>query len=75
MLNSNIIYVKTQKTQHLRNGTSNQNFKIPKTHFNAKYPPKPRKNHLRIYSVQQINIKVLDKSGFGFCGMDSIHNP
>ena len=33
--------------RHLRNGTSDQNFKIPKTLFNTNYPPKPRKNHLR----------------------------
>ena len=41
------ICANTRKTRHLRNGTSDQNFKIPKTLFNTNYPPKPRKNHLR----------------------------
>jgi len=40
-------YVKTREKRHLRNGTSDHNFKILKTLFNTKYPPKPKKNHLR----------------------------
>ena len=38
---------KTRKTRHLKNSTSDHNFKIPKTLFSTNYPPKPRKNHLR----------------------------
>ena len=38
---------KTRKKRHLRNGTSDHNFKILKTLFNTNYPPKSRKNHLK----------------------------
>ena len=40
-------YAKTRRTRHLENGTSDHNFKLPKTLFNTNYPPKTRKNHLR----------------------------
>ena len=35
------------KSRYLKNGTSDHNFKIPKTLFNTNYPPKPGENHLR----------------------------
>ena len=42
-----VVYVKTRESWYLRNGISDHRSEKTKTLCNRKYPPKPRKTHLR----------------------------